>query len=148
MKYEDILRVLAPCGLNCRKCMAHKDGDIRKICEELQRLLGSFDNYAERFSAFLPVFKNYPAFKALLTHFAQADCRGCREGDCKFPGCGVLACCREKGIDFCGRCDEFPCEETSFDPDLRRRWIQMNTRIREVGVEAYFEETKDLPRYA
>jgi hypothetical protein len=62
MKYEDIVRELAPCGLNCRKCMANQDGDIRKTSQELQRLLGSFDNYAEWFSAFLPAFKNYPAY--------------------------------------------------------------------------------------
>ena len=147
MKYEDILQELAPCGLNCRKCMANRDGDIRKTSEELRRLLGSFDNYAERFSAFLPVFKNYPAFKELLVYFTQADCRGCREGDCKFPNCRVLACSREKGVDFCCQCDEFPCEKPSFDPDLRRRWMQMGNRMREVGVEAYYEQTKDTPRY-
>ena len=112
-----------------------------------QRLLGSFDNYAERFSTFLSVFQNYPAFKELLTFFTQADCRGCRQGDCKFPKCEVLACCGAKGIDFCGQCDEFPCEKTSFDPDLKRRWIQMNKRIKDVGVEAYYEATKNLPRY-
>jgi hypothetical protein len=147
MKCEDILRELAPCGLNCRKCMAYADGAIRKTSEELQRLLGSFDNYAERFSAFLPAFKDYPAFKELLAHFTQADCRGCRAGDCKFPKCGVLACCQARNIDFCGQCDEFPCEKTSFDPDLKRRWTQMNCRIKELGVEAYYEETKDEPRY-
>jgi len=52
-----------------------------------------------------------------------------------------------KGVDFCFQCDEFPCEKTNFDPDLKRRWFQMNTRMKEIGVEAYFEETKDLPRY-
>lgn len=111
MKYEDILRELAPCGLNCRKCLVYKDGTIRKTSEELQRLLGSFDNYAERFSAFRPVFTNYPAFKELLTYFTQADCRGCREGDCRFPKCGVLACCQAKSIDFCGQWRRVPLRE-------------------------------------
>ena len=147
MKYEDILQELAPCGLNCRKCMAKQDGDIKEASEKLRQLLGSFDNYAERFSAFLPVFKNYPAFKELLTFLTQGDCRGCRSGDCKFPKCGVLACCQAKGIDFCGQCDEFPCEKTSFDADLKRRWIQMSSRLKEAGAETYYEETKDTPRY-
>ena len=147
MRYEDILQELAPCGLDCRKCMANRDGDIRRTSEQLQRLLGSFDNYAERFSAFQPVFENYPAFKELLAYFTQADCRGCREGDCKFPNCTVLACSRGKGVDFCCQCDEFPCDKTDFDPNLRRRWVQMGNRMKEVGVEAYCEETKDAPRY-
>jgi hypothetical protein len=147
MQYKEILTVLAPCGLNCRKCFAYSDGEIRIFSTKLQELLGSFDRYAERFSVFLPVFKNYPPFKELLAYFTQADCNGCRKGACKYPNCGVITCYREKGVDFCFQCDEFPCEKTNFDPDLKGRWIKMNNRMKEIGVESYFEETKDLPRY-
>ena len=46
-------------------------------------------------------------------------------------------------------------ESTWIDPllgvwvpmDLHRRWLEMNNRMREIGVEAYYDETKDLPRY-
>ena len=147
MGYGGILNVLAPCGLNCAKCQAFAEGDIKKHASELKRLLGSFDNYAERFSKFLPVFKNYPAFKELLNHFAEANCKGCRKGDCKYPNCGVASCYKQKGIDFCFQCDEFPCDKTNFDPNLRERWIKMNTRMKETGIETYFEEVKNLPRY-
>ena len=58
-----------------------------------------------------------------------------------------MTCHAEKGVDFCFQCDEFPCEKTHFDADLKRRWVQMNNRMKEVGVEAYYEETKDAPRY-
>jgi hypothetical protein len=148
MEYRDILHELGPCGLNCRKCMAFGDGDIRRTSEQIQRLLGSFDRYAERFSKLMPVFANYPAFKELLAHFAQGSCRGCRRGQCEFPMCAVMRCYKDKGIDFCFQCDEFPCDKTSFDPDLKRRWIQMGSRMKEIGVEAYYAETKDAPRYA
>jgi len=96
MEYSDILRDLAPCGLSCRKCVAYRQGDIRKTSLELRRLLGDFDRYAERFAAFLPVFAKYPAFKGLLAHFAQADCQGCRSGQGKFPGCHVMACAADQ----------------------------------------------------
>jgi hypothetical protein len=147
MEYEEILQCLAPCGLSCEKCVAYAQGGVGKHSRELQKLLGSFDRYAERFSAFLPVFTNYPAFKEMLAFFAQPDCKGCRSGVCKYPNCGVMTCYQSKGVDFCFQCDEFPCEKTNFDPDLHRRWIQMNNRMKEIGVQAYFEETKDLPRY-
>lgn len=147
MQYKEILTILAPCGLSCRKCLAYSDGEIRILSTKLQELLGSFDRYAERFSVFLPVFKNYPSFKELLAYFTQADCNGCRKGACKYPNCGVITCYQEKGVDFCFQCDEFPCEKTNFDPDLKGRWIKMNNRMKEIGVESYFEETKDLPRY-
>ena len=147
MEYAAIRKVLAPCGLNCAKCQAYAEGDIRKHATELRRLLGSFDNYAKRFSAFLPVFGNYPAFKEMLAQFSEASCKGCRQGDCKYPNCGVAPCSGLKNVDFCFQCSDFPCDKSNFDPDLRQRWIAMNRRMKELGVEAYFEETKDTPRY-
>jgi hypothetical protein len=147
MKYSEILKILAPCGLNCAKCMAFSKGDIKKRANDLKELLGSFDRYAVRFSNFLPVFKNYPAFKELLHYLGDADCKGCREGECKYPNCGVAACYKEKKVDFCFQCDEFPCEKTNFDPDLKERWIKMNIAMREKGVQAYIQKTKDMPRY-
>jgi hypothetical protein len=147
MEYSTILKVLAPCGLNCGKCQAYVDGDIKQHATELKRLLGSFDTYAERFSRFQPAFKNYPSFKEMLTIFSQANCKGCRQGDCKYPNCGVASCSKQKGVDFCFQCPEFPCEKSNFDPNLKQRWIAMNERMKEAGVEAYFQESKDLPRY-
>jgi len=147
MKYEDILKKLAPCGLDCSKCLAYSSGEIRMVSERLAMLLGDFDRYAQRFSSFQGVFRNYPQFKELLEHFTRADCTGCRNGACRYPGCNVMKCSQEKGVDFCFQCDEFPCGKTNFDLDLKRRWVEMNTRMQEIGIEAYYEETKNLPRY-
>lgn len=147
MTYEQVVKVLAPCGLNCGKCQAYSKGEIRNHAVELKKLLGAFDTYAERFSKFLPVFKNYPAFKDLLNQFSMANCKGCRQGDCKYPNCGVAPCYKEKKVDYCFQCGEFPCNETNLDPYLHQRWLKMNNRMKEIGAEAYFEETKDQPRY-
>lgn len=147
MKYKEILDILAPCGLNCRKCFANSNGEIRKNSIKLQELLGSFDRYAERFSIFLPVFKNYPSFKELLIYLTQDNCNGCRKGSCFYPDCGVRDCYKSKNVDFCFQCDEFPCEKTNFDPDLKRRWIQMNNEMKEIGISSYYQKTKNLPRY-
>ena len=147
MEYNEILKRLAPCGLSCAKCMSFTDGDIKKNANELKRLLGAFDSYADRFSRFNSVFENYPSFKKLLEHFGQAGCKGCRNGDCIYPNCGVAACYQQKGVDFCFQCDEFPCEKTNFDPNLKERWIKMNILMKQKGVEKYFEESKDSPRY-
>ncbi len=147
MLYAEIIKCLAPCGLNCVKCIAFGEGDIKKHSNELKRLLGSFDNYAERFSNFIPVFKNYSAFKELLNYFTQANCKGCRQGDGKYPNCSVASCCKQKGIDFCFQCEEFPCEKINFDPNLKERWIKINNRMKAIGLEAYYEETKESPRY-
>ena len=147
MQYEDILENLAPCGLSCRKCFANSQGEIAALSRQLQKRLGSFDVYAERFSAFFPGFQDYPPFKELLAYLAQGHCDGCRRGTCLYPNCGVSTCYREQGVDFCFQCDEFPCQKTNFDPHLEGRWRQMNERMGEIGVEACYEKSRDLPRY-
>ena len=83
----------------------------------------------------------------MLSYFIRGDCSGCREGSCLFTDCGVSACSKQKNIDFCFQCPEFPCEKTNFDSDLKKRWLLMNNRMKEIGIEKYYQETKDLPRY-
>jgi hypothetical protein len=147
MEHNDIIKTLAPCGLNCSKCMAFAEGHIKEEAAALKDLLGSFDNYAERFSSFAPVFINYPQFKELLNYFTEAQCRGCRKGDCLHPNCGVSPCIKEKQLDFCFQCDEFPCDKSNFDDNLKKRWIQMNMKMKDIGVKKYYEEIKNQPRY-
>jgi len=145
-----ILNSIAPCGLNCEKCFARTNGSIQTLSKELQSALGNFDVYAERFSDLInePVFKEYPAFKKMLAHFAKGSCQGCRNEQCKlFKQCGVRSCHQEKNIRFCFECNEFPCENTNFDSHLKTRWVKINERILEIGLTNYYDEIKDLGRY-
>ncbi|MBC8204270.1 MAG: hypothetical protein H8E87_02020 [FCB group bacterium] len=50
-------------------------------------------------------------------------------------------------MDFCFQCEEFPCDKVNFDPDLHNRWLIMNNRMKEIGLEAYYKETKDKLMY-
>ncbi len=150
MNKKDIKKALGPCGLSCEKCFSHVDGDIRKYAMKLQDKLGNFDIYAKRFETLVgdPVFEKYPDFKEMLDYFAGESCTGCRSEQCKlFKGCGVRPCHQEKGVDFCYECSDFPCDHTGFDPHLYDRWVAMNETIREIGIEAFYESTKDKSRY-
>ena len=35
----------------------------------------------------------------------------------------------------------------NFDDYLRKRWIEINQRIKEIGIENYYYEIKEKPRY-
>jgi len=147
---QDILKALGPCGLNCEKCFAHEDGDIRKYSLKLIEKLGDFALYAKRFESLLdaPIFKKYPDFRIMLEYLASENCKGCRKENCKlFKDCGVRNCHQQKNIDFCFQCNDYPCNKTNFDSALNKRWTKLNDRIREIGVEKYYAETKDMPRY-
>lgn len=149
MNLDKIIEILAPCGLNCKKCVAYAEGDIQRSSKELQQLLGSFDTYAERYSNVYPVYEDYPPFKRMLHYFTEPQCEGCRNGHCLYQNCGVATCenISSGKMKFCFECNEFPCEKSGFHPDLKRRWIERNTRMKEITAEAYYNESKDTPRY-
>lgn len=148
--YEFIKKRLAPCGLHCGRCFAFVDGDIRKYSIQLKQSLGNFDIYATRFTELLhePVFQKYPDFKDFLHHLSIAHCNGCRAEKCKlFSNCNVRVCSEEKNVEFCFQCPDFPCQNTGFDEHLYKRHIAINNRMKEIGIEAYYQEIKNLSRY-
>ena len=75
----------------------------------------------------------------------EARCDGCRS-DRRFPYCATCKmekCAAEKGLDFCGACEEFPCPDLkAFQEELPHRielWENLG-RIDEAGWEKWFEE--------
>ena len=147
---QQFLNIFGPCGLLCEKCFAYDHGPIHYHAQQLQIHLGSFDVYAQRFEKLLnkPVFKNYPEFKEFLNFLASDNCKGCRNDCCKlFINCKVKECYKKKKIDFCFQCSDFPCAQTGFDNNLQERWLKINERIKEIGIENYYHEIKDKPRY-
>ena len=150
MDYKEIRKITAPCGIDCKKCIAYSDGYVKETCTQLGNLLGpNFQVHAERFSKFYPQFTNYQSFKEMLQFFMDASCPGCRNGHPQFPTCGVATCSKieSEKFDFCFQCEEFPCNRPEFHPSLDERWRKKNNRMAEIGVEKFYEETKDEYRY-
>lgn len=150
MNYNKIKNRLAPCGLHCGKCFAFVDGDIKLYSNRLKESLGNFDIYAERFVDLInePVFKKYADFKVLLSYFANIECKGCRNEKCRiFKNCRVRLCHEQKKVDFCFQCKDFPCNDTGFDHHLYKRHVDINMRMKKIGVGKYYDEIKDKPRY-
>lgn len=139
---------LAPCGLMCGKCVAFKDGPVQLASSELKAQLGdNFGEYAKRFEGMNPVFKNYPGFADLLDFLASGSCTSCRDRGCLFKDCAVTKCVRDKGVDYCFQCEEFPCERHGFPDRLENIWRGNNEKMKESGIGAWFRLCKDKPRY-
>lgn len=141
---------LSPCGINCGKCFAYSHGEIKKNSEKLKENLGNFDMYAERFVELLqePVFGKYREFKEMLSYFSAVNCGGCRKEKCRlFKGCKVRLCSENRKVDFCFQCSDFPCNNTGFDENLNKRSVEINLKMKEIGVDAYYKMVKDKPRY-
>lgn len=147
MKYEDVLKVLAPCGLDCGRCAGYEEGEIARLASRLTQLLAGYRRVADMRAAGEPMFGRYSQFEEILESFARAPCGGCRSAKASCPiDCKARTCHKQQGVDFCFQCREYPCENPTFAP-LKERWKQRNDRMKEIGaVEFYWEQNK-LPRY-
>ncbi|TXT67677.1 MAG: hypothetical protein BAJALOKI1v1_30040 [Promethearchaeota archaeon] len=48
--------------------------------------------------------------------FHRGRCKGCRTTENKNPkkkkcGYGIRKCCKDRGIEYCGQCDAYPCSK-------------------------------------
>jgi hypothetical protein len=147
MDYNTIVKETAPCGIDCARCVNYAHGDIRRLSVELSSHLSGFEKLASAFSKSNPMMNHYDSFAEILSFFANATCQGCRSGSRCFPGCAASECVKEKKVDFCFECGEFPCEKNSYPPMLEALWKKNNEKMKSVGVETFYSEQKSKPRY-
>ena len=119
-------RLAAACGLFCPACSLYIA--TREDPERLKKIAEGFD---------LPVEK--------------VRCDGCRAERRGFycQTCKMIVCSREKGLDFCGRCEEYPCGDLKAFQAARPHRIELwdsLARINTAGYEAWFREM--LEHYA
>ncbi len=145
--YEQLLDRLAPCGLDCHRCVMSADGVIKRSAEELMAALEGFEKMAARATERVPAFAGYQQFSEILAVFAEASCTGCRRGGATFPFCAARTCYKEQGVDFCFQCNEYPCDRNSYPENFAERWRTNNDRMRELGVHEYYCRSLQEPRY-
>ncbi len=148
MEYEKILERLAPCGLDCSRCFNYHDGTIKRLAAELGEALQGFESRALAITKTrYPELADYEAFKKVLDVMTRGRCHGCRTGEPPMPFCVARTCVREKDVEFCYQCDEFPCGRNSYPEVLEKKWRNNNQRMKEVGVEQFYQESLEKPRY-
>lgn len=117
------IKLAAVCGLHCPSCTVYiGTHDDPKRLENMANQLGCKPE--------------------------DLQCNGCRSNKvaihCK--NCNFVSCATKKGIDFCGECNEYPCEELkTFKSQMPHRielWDN-HKRINEVGFEKWFHEMND-----
>ncbi|HEY5529500.1 MAG TPA: DUF3795 domain-containing protein [Thermoleophilia bacterium] len=145
--YQSVLRYLAPCGVDCDRCTWYADGRVRREAAQLRLDLKGFESLAARVAGEHPVLAGYPEFQGVLDFLAEGSCTGCRASGSGLPFCAARICFREKGVDYCFQCDEYPCSHNQYPEMLERRWRAANDRMKEVGVVSFYQESLERPRY-
>jgi len=131
------LRFVTYCGLYCGLCSARSRGPQEaKALHDTMRKEG-YESWGGR----LPNFKEFWAF---LTDLADIDkaCPGCRQ-DGGPPLCGIRKCARQRGVDICAFCDEFPCHRIEALAQGYHMLIPDCERMRRIGIDAWIAEQEE-----
>jgi len=118
--------LLAPCGLWCGVCsiyIAHRDNNI-KFKEKLM-----------------------PVYRAFAKNIDDIACTGCFSDGIVFSvcrKCPIKNCCKEKNIEGCYQCGDFPCKYTdNFPIPVGKKVILRAIPYwREHGAEKFVEEER------
>lgn len=93
----DYFQMTAPCGLDCFNCHFYLAHESREAMDMVEKFSKEYN---------IPV-------EIML-------CKGCRSHNGRIPlqqhvfgaahRCAAYECSQEKGLRFCGDCDDFPCD--------------------------------------
>ncbi len=84
--------------------------------------------------------------KRVQKSIEDVQCNGCRtEKRCYYcrEKCTMAKCASERGVDFCGQCREYPCEDLKVFQAAMPHRIELwksHERIKEVGYEKWYAE--------
>jgi hypothetical protein len=119
------------CGLYCGNCAVKvKVEPASKVLYDEMKKAG--------FEDILPMLPGGDHFWSFLQGMVQGVCISCQEGSGN-PHCAVRTCAKEKNVEMCAICEDYPCALFAryFEgyPILK----QDNALMRDEGMEAWSE---------
>ncbi len=131
MDARELKEATAVCGIDCFNC-------------------GFFHTNVHEFFRTMPEDRK-ASFTARGADADKLSCQGCRKDGCKMlmGSCSTLKCAKEKGVEFCYECADFPCIKLQplaegaekFPHNLK---VYNLTMIKNKGIEAWAEEVKEI----
>ncbi|MBI4766416.1 MAG: DUF3795 domain-containing protein [Deltaproteobacteria bacterium] len=126
---------------------------IPRDMDEKKKLSAVCGLFCPSCTVYIGTQEDPPRLKAIAGRFQlpveEWECEGCRSERRSYycrNNCKMVACAAEKGIEFCGECDDYPCEELKKFQAERPHRIELwesQRRIAEIGFSEWFEEMVD-----
>ena len=96
--------------------------------------------------------ERFKIFQEELGKYNKGNCSGCRSREhhgCSIKDCFILDCTKERHIDYCGECAEFPCNKTQkiFEEEVYQQWLKGNLEIKSLGIEGFWIKNCEKPHY-
>jgi len=128
------LRLVTYCGLYCGLCAqcSRIPAQARTLAETMRK--EEWDQWGRE----MPRFKEFWGFLNWLGE-SEADC-SCRAGKCGPGFCAIRKCAREKGVEVCPFCDDYPCDRIA---GLAKGYVMMiedGKRLKRIGLDSWIAE--------
>lgn len=138
MANQKLLRHVAYCGLYCGLC-AHR-ARIPQQATQLQRSM--YEEGYNNWYQYVPELKDtFPPFWQFLQKLAEKDCT-CRTSGGP-PDCKVRQCARQKNLEICTQCKEYPCALVQDIAEHYPTLIQDGKRLQKIGLEKWVKEQEE-----
>jgi len=129
------------CGGFCSNCGMCKGRVIARVAADLKELID-----AHGFAEWVPVYEDidfsFGDFQSGLEFFSDAEkgpyCQHrCREGG--GAPCRIRPCAREKGMEICCECPEFPCEKLAWALEGHPERLADRERFGQLGWQGWVD---------
>lgn len=131
MSNQKLLRYVTYCGLYCRLCA--NGNRIPQQARQLQKSL-----HEEGFQYF---YSPQSPFWELLQKLVDLDCT-CRTGGGP-PDCKIRECAKQKGVEVCPQCDDYPCILIQNFAERYPILIQDGKRLQRIGLKEWVKEQEE-----
>ena len=136
---DEKLKFVTYCGLWCELCAER--ARIPQQAKALQQAM--IEEGWPFWGHTVPGFIEFWEFLERL--HADGGCSGCRAGG-GFPQCQIRLCARERGLELCSECFDFPCDHVEALGARYPTLIADNRRLRSVGLERWLNEQEERVR--
>lgn len=131
------LELVTYCGLYCGLCAQH--GRIPRQANALRESMTK-EGY-EYWGTEIPGFDEFWRFLTVLCDPGKS-CPGCRQGGGP-PFCSIRKCARERQVDICVTCEEYPCRRVQGIAKGYPTLMADGKRMQEIGIGAWVEEQEE-----
>ena len=132
------LEFVTYCGLYCGLC-----ADRTRIPQRAAALQAAM--VEEGWPYYGPTMPGFEEFWRFLQELTEGGCPGCRAGGGP-PNCLIRVCARQRGLETCNQCDEFPCSRIEALATSYPTLIADNRRRQAVGLEQWLAEQEERAR--
>jgi hypothetical protein len=128
------------CGIYCPNC-----GVRSRLPKQAGALLatmkaGEWDDFGHGIEGFTPFWK-------FLHGLADESVnKSCRNGTCGAPNCTIRACAKNKKIEVCPLCTQYPCDLIKQFARSEPTLIFDGERMKEIGLEKWIDEQYERRR--